>query len=191
MKKLVTILSILILSKSILFSQNCNPFDYSRTSGNEIFVSPSGSDISGDGSYLNPYKSIQFAIDKSISGNQITLKDGVYQGDGNQNISLMGKTIVVQGENGPGCSIIDCEDKERGFLINSGETKNSVIQGITIKNTKTSNSIGYGGGIFVDDNSGITIKHCVFSENKEGCVQFGNEEVVGPESLIESYLLYQ
>jgi gliding motility-associated-like protein len=187
------------LGNSITLTASLNQFNsqslsypYTKFNGNEIWVSPTGSNITGNGSSANPYQTIQFAINNSSNGQYVTLKNGTYSGVGNINISTEGKQITVQSENGPLYSIVDCNQSGRGFFINSGETTNTVIKGIQIKNGKTVTApLGYGSAIFVEDNSGIKIIQCIFQSNQDGCIQFGDNEVSGPQSMIENCAFIQ
>jgi|GEM_PF-2855767 len=164
-------------------------FPYLKENGTEIFVSPNGNNLLGDGSQLNPYQTIQFAINVSQNGNIITLLDGLYTGSGNTNISTQGKQVTVQSENGPQYSIIDCNFSERAFKINQGETVTTKLKGLRIINGETSTPpVGYGSAVFVEDNSGLLIKDCIFENNQEGCIQFGDNEVSGPQSVVENCL---
>ena len=163
-------------------------FPYIKSTGNEIFVSTNGNDFSGDGTLIQPYQTIQFAINQAVNGSIITILNGTYSGLGNTNLNLLGKQIIVQSQNGPCCTEIDGNGVNRAFLVNQGETsQNTWIQGLRIRNTAaTLAPLNYGGGIFVEDNSGIGIRFCVFSDNTDGCIQFGDTEVAGPASFIES-----
>jgi hypothetical protein len=177
--------SILLTAESTI---NLNSFPYFKVTGNEIYVSNNGNNQNGNGSFLNPYLTIQHAINVATNGAIITITDGVYSGIGNTNLNLLGKQIIVQSENGPCCTVIDGNGVNRAFLINQGETSsNTIIRGIHIFRTAaTAAPLNYGGGIFVEDNSGIGIQFCTFSENINGCIQFGDTETSGPSSYIEN-----
>jgi hypothetical protein len=159
--------------------------NYSRIIGNELYVSPNGIDTPSNGNLNSPFKTIQYAINNAQNNQIITLKNGIYYGVGNRNINLLGKKLIIQSENGPYATIMDCQQSERGFNINQGETNETIIQGITIKNGKTfSSPIGYGSAVFVEDNSSITIKNCLFESNLESTLQFGDTEVAGGQSFV-------
>jgi hypothetical protein len=95
------------------------------------------------------YPTVQSGIDAAVDGDTVRVADGVYTGDGNRDIDLEGKAILVTSENGPKVTIIDCEgsesDQHRGFYFHSDEDTNSVVQGFTIVNGYV---IGEGGGIY-------------------------------------------
>lgn len=161
-------------------------FPYSKVNGTEIYVSPSGNDITGTGAIGNPYKTIQRGVNAASNGRIVTLLDGTYSGTGNVNVSLGGKQITVQSQNGPLQTTIDCNLNGRAFILNQGETMNTIIKGLTIMNGKTNAAPnGYGSAIFVEDNSGVAIRDCFFRNNSQGTIQFGDTEVGGPQSKVE------
>jgi hypothetical protein len=112
----------------------CSIMPYEKKVGNEIYVSVNGNDVTGNGTSNKPFKTIQFAIEQAKENGIITVLDGTYTGQGNTEISLKGKTLTVQSQNGALCTIIDCEKQGRAFNVHEGETMASVIQGFTIKN---------------------------------------------------------
>jgi hypothetical protein len=76
---------------------------------------------------------IQAGIDSAVAADTVLLADGTYTGDGNRNITFGGKTITVMSESGePQACIVDCEYETRGFLFDSGETAQSILDGVTI-----------------------------------------------------------
>jgi len=111
--------------------------------------------------YLVPddYATIQEAINASANGDVVIVRDGVYTGPGNANISFLGKAITVRSQNGPDNCIIDCQNSARGFIFDSGETFASKLEGITITNGF---ALGNGGGVYID-NSSPTMTNCVIS----------------------------
>ena len=126
-------------------------------------------DTNGSGDYLT----IQSAIDVALAGDTILIRDGVYTGDGNRDISFKGKAITVKSENGPENCIIDCQGTEqephRGFNFHSGESRNSILDGVTIINGTTDEDLivfdGGGGAIACMDWSNPTIKNCILKNN--------------------------
>lgn len=134
---------------------------------------------------------IQAGIDATVDGDTVLVADGTYTGDGNRDISFKGKAITVTSENGADTCIIDCENDGRGFTFYSNESASSILQGFTVTQGRiledgggaglycihSSPSIirciinfnhsdtGYGGGIFLGDQSSPLLDSCIVSNN--------------------------
>jgi pectin methylesterase-like acyl-CoA thioesterase len=85
------------------------------------------------------FPTIQAAVDAVVDGDIIELADGSYLGSGNHNVDFCGKSITIRSRNGdPDLCIIDCSgrpgDLRRGFLFVSGESREAVLQDLTIAN---------------------------------------------------------
>lgn len=106
------------------------------------------------------YFTIQAAIDAAVNGDVVIVADGTYTGPGNKNLDFKGKAITVRSQNGAEHSVIDCEGDGRGFNFHSGEGKNSVVSGFTVKNGRMDRA----GGISCESSS-PTIANCIISEN--------------------------
>ena len=134
-------------------------------------------DLSGSANYLT----IQSAIDAAQGGDTVLVRDGIYTGDGNRDIDFKGKAITVQSENGPENCTIDCQGTEqephRGFYFHSGESRNSILDGVTIINGTTDEDLivfdGGGGAIACMDRSSPTIKNCILKNNTTAINQGG------------------
>lgn len=116
-------------------------------------------DVPGD------YPTIQEGINASVTGDTVLVKDGVYTGSMNKNLVFNGRQIVVKSASGPEYCIINCENNGIGFILEAGETHDSVVEGFTITNGQ--NSPGYGnnaGAINIEDSSPL-IKDCILIDN--------------------------
>lgn len=113
------------------------------------------------------YPTIQEAIDASSDHDKVVIADGIYTGSGNKNINFSGKAIIVRSENGPESCIVDAEYDGRGFMFTSGETHQSILQGITIRNGYVDESYSYGkkGGGIICYESSPTITNCIIKNN--------------------------
>ena len=121
--------------------------------------------------------SIQDAIDIAYPGDVIVIHPGTYASAANRNLDLRGKAITVRSldpddPNIVAATVIDCNQvrvkagggmfgdwyhtiqRGRGFVLWNGETRSSVISGLTIIN-------GWG-GVYCGNNSSPTISQCVF-----------------------------
>lgn len=88
------------------------------------------------------FSSIQKAINAASNGCEISVYDGTY----NENINFIGKAITVHSVNGAEKTNIDGNAKGTVVTFNSGEGKDSLLDGFTIIN-------GYaekGGGIYIE-----------------------------------------
>ena len=87
------------------------------------------------------YSTIPAAIAAARPGDTVIVADGVYTGPGNRDITFPGKAITVRSANGAATCIIDCqgtqEDPHRGFHFADGETGDSVLDVVTIRNGST------------------------------------------------------
>lgn len=112
---------------------------------------------------LGPKRTIQAAINASVSGDTIKLADGTFKGAGNRNMTFGGRDLTVESMTGnPAACVIDCTDNGRAFVI-QGET--IAINGLTITNGYNF-SVGFsaGGAIYAKD-AILSIAHCVLSNS--------------------------
>ncbi|MHC4946801.1 MAG: right-handed parallel beta-helix repeat-containing protein [Planctomycetota bacterium] len=90
------------------------------------------------------------AVSVASDGDVIVVKDGVYAGFGFRNVDFGGKLITIRSESrDPTRCVIDCQGLGRGFIFQSGETSEAVVEGFTIRDGVAPG----GGGIMV-------IGHC-------------------------------
>jgi hypothetical protein len=97
-------------------------------------------------------------------GDTIELADGVFTGDGNRDVEILG--LVVRSTSGdPGACVIDCEgsaaDPHAGLYVRFGLQ----VDGITIRNAYTTSAMPRvsGGGLLVDQ--AVLVTNCVFTNN--------------------------
>ena len=119
--------------------------------------------ITPDGSGDVP--TIQAGLDLALTGDIVELADGTFTGDGNRDLDYLGKAITVRSQSGnPENCIIDCEsgpDSHRGFIFQSGEGHDSVLEGVTVSNGFNSYT---GSGIYCNFSSPI-IRNVIFKDN--------------------------
>ncbi|MBN1124247.1 MAG: hypothetical protein JXA82_04505 [Sedimentisphaerales bacterium] len=117
------------------------------------------------------YPTIQAAIDAATNNDMIVLAPGTYTGDGNRDIDFKGKAIIVRSTDPQNPDIveqtvIDCQASQtnphRGFLFQSGESRNTVLSGVTITGGTLRGE--YGAAVYCSDAS-PTIEYCVMRNN--------------------------
>ncbi len=122
-----------------------------------------------DGSIEHPFDSIQKAVDFAQLGDTVIVLQGTYTGTGNRDIDFLGKAIIVRSSNPNdpnivAATVIDCQGSEtephRGFIFQSTEDVNSILDGLTITNGYQSQ----GGAVYIGDSNAI-IKRCVLRDN--------------------------
>lgn len=112
-----------------------------------------------------PQATIQSAIDQAVSGDSILVGEGLYR----ESINLGGKSIALIATKGPQFTTIDGSDAEGRSVIyiTSGEDRNTLIQGFTIRGGRTdaeSVRLPTGGGITIHD-AEPTIRGNLITEN--------------------------
>ncbi len=125
------------------------------------YVSTGGSDETGDGSFEDPFRTIQHGIDKTDDGGSVVVMEGLYL----ETIDFKGKAITVRSER-PGdatcveSTIIDADDNGTVVTFASGEDGGSCLRGFTIVG-----GVGVGGGI-VCEGTGPVIRDNVIAMNQ-------------------------
>jgi len=114
-----------------------------------------------DGSEDNPYLTIQAGIDAAEDGDTIHVAAGTYTGAGNIALDFGGKAITVQSDDGPSTCIVDCEGADRGFIFQTNEDTDSVLDGFTITNGQSADN----GGAILCSSSSPTIRNCRITGN--------------------------
>ena len=117
------------------------------------------------------YATIQAAINAADNNDVVIIADGVYTGPGNQEMYFLGKAITVRSENGPSSCLVDCGGASAGFYFDNGETSNSLLEGIAIKNAS------YYAISTVD--SSPTITNCVITEYAGINCSGGSPSIIG------------
>jgi hypothetical protein len=115
---------------------------------------------------------IQAGIDAALDGDTVLVADGIYWGINNINLqwNAVTKHIVIKSANGATNCIIDCMYGGRGFILNSDQTNEDIIDGFTITNgwVKTVSPIVTGGGAILCDGTSPQIINCILTHNIAG-----------------------
>jgi predicted outer membrane repeat protein len=118
------------------------------------FGRPSLIEVSGDPN------AIQDAIDQARTGDVLVVAAGTY----NAGINLRGKAIKITSTNPDDVNVvagtvIDCQQAGQGFIFNSGEGADTIVEGLSIINGQIVG--GNGGAIFIDSNSAPTLRNLI------------------------------
>ncbi len=153
------------------------------------YASPYGSDVSGDGSALAPYYSLQKAVDNVAPGDTIYMKGGTYTYTLRVNINKSGTTdgggILVTTLNGERAlldfSSMVLADSNQGIRLSGSywhfyglDVKGAGDNGMLIERNKPT------GGTYtdvkdrVDEAHNNTIENCTFLENRDTGLQLKN-----------------
>ncbi len=88
-----------------------------------------------DGGMCGPKASITAGIAVADNGDLVLIADAIYTGAKNRKIKFFGKRFTVRSANGPENCIIDAQGSEDAvFQFDEGETIDSVLDGVTVKN---------------------------------------------------------
>jgi parallel beta-helix repeat protein/predicted outer membrane repeat protein len=132
---------------------------------------------------------IQAAIALAQDGDRVLVAPGVYA----ERIDFLGKAIVVEGAAGASKTIIDGQG-DAGFVVRfaSGETRDSVLRGVTVRGGVGTPSGSAGGGILVSFAS-PTIEESVVTENVGifggGIAVIGGSPILRDLSIIANHAL--
>ena len=109
------------------------------------------------------YPVIQAAIDAATDGDTVVIAEGTYQGEGNSDLDIMQKAIILQSVSGPFNCEINCAGTDPGITARLA-AGTLTIQGLTISNAVNLN--GSGGGFSGSGNGRIFLETCLFSDCK-------------------------
>ena len=119
----------------------------------DVYVSPTGNDVTGDGSASNPFKTIATGIAGLYPGGTIHIANGTY----NEHDIIINKNMTIVGVS-TSSTIIDAQKLGRIFNITSGSTV--VITNLTLVNGSVT---GNGGAIYNAGN--LTLSGSDFRNN--------------------------
>ena len=106
-------------------------------------MDPQSSDTNENGTISHPFDAIQEAVNVATNGLTVLVADGTYMGEGNYNINPHGKSIrIISWNNSPTSTVVNSLGYGPVFVMNSGETTNSLLKGLGITVTLSDCSDG-------------------------------------------------
>ncbi len=119
------------------------------------------------------YPTIQAAVNAATGGDTIALTDGVFTGDGNRDVDLLGKAITIRSQGGdPEACIIEsgghAGEEHRGFIMRNQETADTILTGLTVRGGYVMDGWppASGAGCHCEGTASPTIRDCIFAENE-------------------------
>ena len=147
MKKIFTVLILLILSSRAAPS---------ASQGNIYYVDTAGSDVTGDGSLLHPWGSIVYAANQVSAGDTVLINPGIYAGGVYVNTSgTLADPITFQA-NGVGVIIEGSGGERDAFYIE--EADYIVVDGLTIRHATRA-------GVRISLSDHVTVRNCTLADN--------------------------
>ena len=122
----------------------------------DIYVSPMGSDLTGDGTISNPYATIAKAVQMTAPDGNVHIMPGTFTGDGNFNVNI-DKNINIMGS-GASSTVIDAVYNGRIFNITDGST-------VSITNLTLVNGLVDGDGGAIINAGNLTVTGCNILNN--------------------------
>jgi hypothetical protein len=115
------------------------------------------------------FTTIQAALNSCLPWDAVELRDAVYTGAGNRDISLPSMPLTIRSQSGdPSACLIDCQggplNFRRAFTFSGGVGQESILRGVGITGGKAASSSG--GGAIRCQNASPRIA---------GCLLFGND----------------
>lgn len=126
------------------------------------------------------FDSIQLAIESAQDGDEIVVGPGIYRGEGDSVVNMLGKAITLRSSDGNLTTTIDCEGERRGISCVTIESEATIIDGFTIRN----GSGDSGAGMLVAGSS-PTILNCTFEANESDLLGGGVGVIFGEPTFIQ------
>ena len=130
------------------------------------YVSPDGSDATGNGTENDPFQTIQHAINVSVNGDVVIVLPGIYY----EQINFGGKDITVGSLYHTTSdttyieeTVIDGNDETCPVTFWQGETRDAILTGFTIQNGLGC-VYGQGGGVYIEQSS-PTLDYLIIQNN--------------------------
>ena len=132
------------------------------------------------------FDNIQAAVDAASDGDEILVMPGIYTSTGDEVVNMMGKVVWLHSSDGLGSTIIDGEGVRRGIHCYSGETAETIIEGLVVTNCTTGMRCNGSSPSVINcefsNGFGVTISYC--NSTFIGCMFVNNEGWEGSAASI-------
>jgi len=119
-----------------------------------LYVSPSGSDLTGNGSIASPYATISNAVVHASSGSTVLVEPGTYT----EMVVVTVKLTIVSQSSQPSGTIVDATGKPIAIAILGSSAAGTIVEGLTTENANNE-------GIYVQDSSNVMIENNFVNNN--------------------------
>lgn len=128
-----------------------------------IYVSTSGSDVSGTGTSAAPYATIGAALKVAGQGAVIIVEPGTYK----ESVTITSDVTLESDPSSGSASntIIDASGQSNGIVITGSGAAGAVVKDLTVENAQKA-------GIVVENTSNITLEGNVVTANDQSCSGF-------------------
>jgi parallel beta-helix repeat protein len=119
-----------------------------------IYVSPTGSDTTGNGSLAAPFATISHGVAAAPVGAAVIVAPGTY----NEMVNITQQLTLESQSSQPSNTIIDASGLSMGIFVNGPSTAGTVVTGFTVENANDH-------GIYAQDTSNVLIEHNIATHN--------------------------
>ena len=113
-----------------------------------VFVSPTGSDITGNGSAAAPYATISHGVSLAPPGGEVIVMPGTYK----EMVNVSKPVYLISASGQPSNTVINAAGLLHGVEIIGAAVNASAVEGFTVENANAQ-------GIFVQDASNVIISN--------------------------------
>ncbi|PSR29072.1 MAG: hypothetical protein C7B46_18760 [Sulfobacillus benefaciens] len=139
-------LTTLLMSGSSVYAATTGPMT--------LYVSPQGSNVTGQGSQQSPYQTIDYALSVAPVGSTVVLMPGTYKES-----PIIAQQVTLTSEPGQAANtIIDAAGYNNAILISGPDASGTKIVGLTLENSNNQAILGV-------DASHLSVIHDVISGN--------------------------
>lgn len=119
-----------------------------------IYVTPTGSDTTGNGSQASPYATISHGVAVATAGAMVVVAPGVYT----ETVTITQQLTLRSESLQPANTILNATGRSNGIVVLNPATAGTVVEGFTVENANNH-------GIYVQDSSNVIIENNFVENN--------------------------